>query len=83
MKRCSSSRSSRSSLYWRRLCIEPITFDEDGRITEVSMTTQGAGLPLRRGDRIPGWRACEVGGGAFVQQAVVVCGRGEERAAET
>jgi len=59
-------RSSRRSMSWRRLCIEPISFDDEGAIAEVPMTTQGPGRPLAAGDRIDGWRACEVAGGAFV-----------------
>jgi hypothetical protein len=59
-------RSSRRSMSWRRLCIEPISFDDDGAIAEVPLTTQGPGRPLAAGDRIDAWRACEVVEGAFV-----------------
>lgn len=59
-------RSSRSSQYHRRLCIEPITFRDDGSIIEAKMTSQGAGEPFRAGETIPAWRACEVLGGAWI-----------------
>ncbi|MDY3919955.1 MAG: family 43 glycosylhydrolase [Candidatus Limivivens sp.] len=41
-------RSSQYSIYNRRVCIEPITFDEEGRIREVPMTSAGVS------GRIPG-----------------------------
>ncbi len=50
----------------RRLCVEKIFFNEDGTISEVKMTSQGAGLPFAVGEQIEGWRACEVEGGAYV-----------------
>jgi hypothetical protein len=63
-------RSSRRSMRWRRLCVEPITIDAHGRIGEVPMTTQGAGRPLAVGEPIEGWRACEVTGGAYTGPGV-------------
>ena len=42
----------------RNVCIEPITFNEDGSINEVEMTSQGAGDPLCAFDNIPAERAC-------------------------
>lgn len=42
----------------RKVCIEPITFNEDGSINEVEMTSQGAGDPLCAFDNIPAERAC-------------------------
>lgn len=59
-------RSSRNSQYMRRACAERITFDENGLIPEVRMTSQGAGLPFVCGERIPGNMACEVSGGSYV-----------------
>lgn len=50
----------------RRLCVEKIYFNEDGTIDEVKMTSQGAGEPFKAGERIEGWRACEVEGGAYI-----------------
>lgn len=58
-------RSSVNSRYQRRLCIEPIKFNEDGSIDEVEMTSQGAGRPFALGESIEGWRACEVEGDVF------------------
>lgn len=51
-------RSSQASNYNRRVCIEPITFNADGSIDEVEMTTQGAGGPLPATRPIEAWRAC-------------------------
>lgn len=62
-------RSSRASMWWRRLCIEPIAFDDDGLIAEVPMTSQGAGPPFTPGEHIDGWRACQVTGGAWIGPA--------------
>jgi hypothetical protein len=59
-------RSSRRSMTWRRLCIEPLVIEEGGTIAEVPMTSQGAGRPFGAGESIEGWRACEVVGGAHV-----------------
>ena len=55
-------RSSRGSIYRRRLCIEPIFFNEDGTIDEVPMTSQGAGDPFAPGETIYAWHACVLGG---------------------
>lgn len=38
--------------YGRRLCIEPITFNDDGTIDEVVMTSIGAGDPFGLDERI-------------------------------
>lgn len=59
-------RSSKNSQYGRRLCVEPIHFNEDGTIDEVKMTSIGAGEPFAMNEAIQGWRACEVDGGAYV-----------------
>ncbi len=42
----------------RKICIEPIKFNEDGSINEVEMTTQGAGSPLDAKEKIDAERAC-------------------------
>ena len=55
-------RSSRGSRYHRRLCIEPIYFNEDGTINEVPMTSQGAGEPFAPGETIYAWHACVMHG---------------------
>ena len=71
-------RSSGNSRYMRRLCIEPISFNEDGSIDEVKMTSQGAGRPFGLGEAIEGWRACEVGGSVYTgkQGELYVSGEG-------
>lgn len=59
-------RCSKNKKMNRRLCVEKIYFNEDGAIDEVKMTSQGAGEPFAVGEVIEGWRACEVGGGAYI-----------------
>lgn len=49
---------SGSSRFQRRVCCEPIFFDEDDLIQEVKMTSQGAGEPLRPGEYLPASLAC-------------------------
>lgn len=50
----------------RKVCIEPITFNEDGSINEVEMTSQGAGDPLCAFETIPAERACLMWGNTRV-----------------
>lgn len=64
-------RSSGNSQTQRRLCIEPIEFLPDGSIPEVKMTSIGPGRPFQSGERIEGWRACEVEGGAYTEGCVL------------
>lgn len=42
----------------RKTCVEPIFFNSDGSITEVEMTSQGAGKPLDAFTHIEAERAC-------------------------
>lgn len=42
----------------RKSCIEPISFNKDGSINEVEMTSQGAGKPLDAFSKIEAERAC-------------------------
>jgi arabinoxylan arabinofuranohydrolase len=51
-------RSSHNSVTMRRACIEPITFNRDGSINEVEMTTQGAAGPLNPLLKMDAERAC-------------------------
>ncbi len=60
-------RSSENSMYHRRLCVEKIDFNEDGTITEVKMTSIGAGKAFERREHLEGWRACEVENGAYIK----------------
>ncbi|MGN0228224.1 MAG: family 43 glycosylhydrolase [Muribaculaceae bacterium] len=46
----------------RKACVEPITFNADGTINEVVMTTQGVGGPIDPMLRMDAARACELGG---------------------
>ena len=59
-------RSSRNSDKYRRLCIEPITFNEDGTINEVKMSSNGANTPFQPGDLVESYRACELSGDLFI-----------------
>ena len=59
-------RSSRNSEYHRRVCVEPIFFNEDGTIQEAVMTSQGAGDPFGPGEIINAWRACGLTGDAYL-----------------
>ena len=58
-------RCSRGVQQYRRLCIEPITINEDGSIDEVKMTSQGVGKSFGPGEKIMGYQACELQGKAF------------------
>jgi hypothetical protein len=51
-------RASHNSRKMRRMCIEPIQFNEDGSIDEVEMSSQGAGPPLNPYARIEAEKAC-------------------------
>ena len=51
-------RSSQGNQYNRRVCMEPISFNADGTIDEVPMTTQGAAEPLKANLIIEAERAC-------------------------
>jgi hypothetical protein len=55
-------RSSHASKMMRRACMEPITFNPDGSIDEVEMTSQGAGKPLSAYEKIDAERACQLSG---------------------
>jgi len=55
-------RSTHGSVMMRKACVEPIEFNPDGSITEVEMTSQGAGPPLLATAKIDAERACLVYG---------------------
>jgi hypothetical protein len=55
-------RSSQASRFNRRVCVEPIQFNEDGSIDEVEMTTQGASAPLDATQPVEACRACLMSG---------------------
>jgi len=51
-------RSTHCSNTMRKACVEPISFNADGSINEVEMTTQGAGAPLMANVELDAARAC-------------------------
>jgi hypothetical protein len=59
-------RSTHNSFYMRKVCVEPIFFNEDGSINEVEMTSQGAGAPIKADEKIEAERACLLFGGAYI-----------------
>lgn len=59
-------RCSRGRQQYRRLCIEPITINEDGSIDEVKMTSQGLGAPFGPGEAIMGYQACGLTGTVYI-----------------
>ncbi|WP_342041611.1 hypothetical protein [Bacillus sp. OTU2372] len=59
-------RSSQNRQQKRRLCIEPIFFNEDGTIQEVKMTSQGAGRPFGINEKIEAYRACQLSGSVYI-----------------
>lgn len=77
-------RSSRNGQNCRRLCIEPITINEDGSIDEVKMTSQGAGPAFAPGEKIMGYQACGLKGEIYIdvddiyEEALTSIGNGDE-----
>ncbi|MGL6314198.1 family 43 glycosylhydrolase [Vibrio sp. WXL103] len=59
-------RSSEHSKVNRRLCVEPIHIDAEGKIPEVVMSSTGVSDSLPRGKRMQGYRCCEMQGKCFV-----------------
>ena len=59
-------RCSRGCQQHRRLCIEPISVNEDGTIDEVKMTSQGVGEPFAPGETIMGYQACGLKGTVYI-----------------
>ncbi|MHB1150812.1 MAG: family 43 glycosylhydrolase [Eubacteriales bacterium] len=67
-------RSTQNCKACRRVCVEPIFFDENGKIAEVMMTSQGASSPISAFGDIDASVACRLKGNAYI----TVCdGRGE------
>jgi beta-xylosidase len=60
-------RSTHNSFMMRKACVEPITFNEDGSIDEVEMTSQGAGPALNAFEKIDAERACLLFGNVRIQ----------------
>lgn len=59
-------RSSQNKKIRRRLCIEPIFFNEDGTIQEALMTSQGAGRQFSVDEQIDAYRACQLSGSVYI-----------------
>ena len=55
-------RSTNNSAKFRKVCVEPITIRQDGRIDEVEMTSQGAKGPIPADGRIEAEWACQLNG---------------------
>lgn len=60
-------RSTHGSVMMRKACVEPIHFNDDGSITEVEMTSQGAGPPLAATSKIDAERACLLYGNVRIE----------------
>lgn len=61
-------RSTHNSKFNRRVCVEPITFNKDGSINRVEMTTQGIDGPIRPEIVMEAGRACQLGANAFIER---------------
>ncbi len=61
-------RATHASQMLRKACVEPITFNPDGSITEVEMTSQGAAPPLEALSQIDAERACLLFGKVRIQR---------------
>jgi predicted GH43/DUF377 family glycosyl hydrolase len=59
-------RSTHGTKYLRQVCVEPITFNPDGSIPEVKMSSNGAGPLLPVTKQILATRACQLSGKAFL-----------------
>ena len=59
-------RSSENGVTCRRVCAEPIFFDENGHIREVEMTSSGVEHALDPFDGIPARAACRMLGNCYV-----------------
>lgn len=60
-------RATHNSNMMRKACVEPITFNPDGSINEVEMTSQGAGVPLKAINKIEAEQACLLFGNTRIQ----------------
>lgn len=61
-------RSTHNSRMMRKACVEPISFNKDGSIPEVEMTSQGAGPALNAYKLIDAARACWMFGNVRIEQ---------------
>ncbi len=68
-------RSTGRSRYMRRMCAEPISVDENGRIPEVPVTSIGIGEPYKAGEPLYGYQACRVSN-AWIDGDRLIAGKG-------
>jgi len=61
-------RSTHGCNTMRKACVEPMSFNDDGSIPEVEMTSQGAGDPLTATSRIEAEWACILNGNVRIEQ---------------
>lgn len=61
-------RSAYNERYNRRVCAEPITFNEDGSINRVEMTTQGIDGLMNPGIKMEACRACLLSANAYIER---------------
>lgn len=61
-------RSTHGCKTMRKACVEPISFNEDGSINEVEMTSQGAGKPFFAFEKIEAERACLMMGNVRIEE---------------
>jgi hypothetical protein len=64
-------RSTHGSNTMRKACAEPIAFNSDGSISEVEMTTQGAGDPLIATAELDAAKACLLYGNVRITMSAV------------
>ncbi len=60
-------RATHNSNMMRKACVEPITFNDDGSINEVEMTTQGANGPLNAKAKFEAEHACLLFGNTRIE----------------
>lgn len=66
-------RSSQNSRTSRRVCVEPIYFNDDGTINEVEMTSQGASSPVNGFGKIDASVACRMKGNVYISPENQAC----------
>jgi len=59
-------RSTHNSFFSRHVCAEKITFNEDGTINELEMTTQGVEGPISCSREIYAFTACLLSGSVYI-----------------
>lgn len=69
-------RSTNNSRFLRRMCAEPIAFDENGRIAQVPPTSTGMGKPFAKGEPVDAYRACGVSGTATIARDRLIVKQG-------